>query len=442
VAFSERRFADALSLFTRSVRIVEAQRRQITSTDARALLLALHSTPHAGLLRTYVALNDFPAAFATLERSRARSLVDLLAERRLDFRADAPIELLTQQEELDQKRSVAYIALTEGFTKLTEARRAISKLDPTKERNRITIIEASRQTQEKRLRELREDLVTIAVQQRDLDTQIRRASPKLAALQYPEPLDLHAAQTALDSGTLLLTYVVDEEATYLFAVTKSDFQLFALPVGRARLVEQVRLFRAVVAKERLGNAAEPGQQLYDTIVRPAQALVNRAQRVLICPEGPLQALPFAALVSRPDPQLRYFIDDRPLHMISSMTVYAETRKRAAERQRATRGSTRAVTLLAFGDPLYTKAQAAAGTGGTSEAENKTVTPRGNEAASPQQRGINLAPLPRTRDEVQTIVGLFGNSARAKLGSEATETAAKRESKDVGILHFASHGWID
>src|SRR5262249_12310026 len=86
----------------------------------------------------------------------------------------------------------------------------------------------------------------------------------------------------------------------------------------------------------------------------------------------------------------------------------------------------------------TKAQAAAG---KSDAI-KTAMPGRADDASLQRRGINLSPLPRTREEVETIVGLFGPSARARLGREATETAAKSEANAAGILHFASHGWID
>src|SRR5205807_8158992 len=66
------------------------------------------SRPYLGLLRADLALNDKAAALATAERNRARSLVDLLAERRLDFRAGAPEELLHRQDELDRKRAAAY----------------------------------------------------------------------------------------------------------------------------------------------------------------------------------------------------------------------------------------------------------------------------------------------------------------------------------------------
>ena len=425
LAFGDRRFTEALTLFTQSVQIVEAQRRQITSNDARALLLALHSTPYAGHLRTHVAHGGLPAAFATIERSRARSLVDLLAERRLDLRSDAPAELLAEQEELDGRRSATHENMTDTATQLTGARVAINEADTGSEQRRVANLEVSRLT--KRLDELSKDLATLAAQQRSLDARIRRTSPRLAALQYPEPLDLRGAQAALDPGTLLLTYVIDDAKTYLFAVTKIDFKLFTVPIGRAGLADQVRAFRALVSKERLGDPAEPGQRLYNALVRPAQAMVDRAERVLICPEGPLQVLPFAALVSRAAPQVRYFIDDRPLHTISSMTVYAETRKRALEARRATPVGPPAVSLLAFGDPVYTKAQAG---------------PAAGKSETESTRGFNLSPLPRTREEVQAIVGLFGTSARARLGREATETSAKSEASEAAILHFASHGWID
>ncbi len=112
----------ARSLFARAVNIVEDQRSKTPSTEARALLLARYATPFTGLLRAHLELNDLPAAFATSERARARSLVEMLAERRLDLRSDAPAELIKQQDELDQKRSAAYSALAR-----LDARKEVSR---------------------------------------------------------------------------------------------------------------------------------------------------------------------------------------------------------------------------------------------------------------------------------------------------------------------------
>src|SRR6185295_3198759 len=91
--------------------------------------------------------------------------------------------------------------------------------------------------------------------------------------------------------------------------------------------------------------------LYTTLISPARELVDQAKRILICPDGPLHTLPFAALVSRGKPQPRYFIEEKPLHMIVSMTVYAETRKQA--RPNGEQG----LRLLAIGDAVYTQEQA-------------------------------------------------------------------------------------
>ncbi len=441
-------FVEARSLFSRAVTIVEAQRRQISSTEARALLLARHTEPLVGLLRSDLALNDGPAAFATLERARARSMVELLAERRLDWRADAPADLLTEQDDLDKQRSAASTALNSALTELTTTRGSLSKVDSDNERDRMSALKASIQTVEERIETLREDLARHAARQRELEARIWRSSPRLAALKYPEPLDLEGAQAALDAGTLLLAYLVDDEKTYLFAATKTDLNLFTLPVGRTVLRQRVNVFRELVAKQRLGNFSEAGQQLYDTLIRPAQDWMDRAQRVLICPDGPLQVLPFAALVSQPEPKLRYLIEDKPMHTVASMTVYAETRKWATDRlkQLTNRNAPQDWKVLAFGDPVYTKEQAAAiarAPALTASAEQADQTQSSDaEASYLRRRGLSLAPLPRTRDEVEAIVELFGKSATARLGLDATETSAKLEAKDADIIHLASHGWMD
>src|SRR6185436_13197324 len=169
--------------------------------------------------------NDLSAAFATVERSRARSLAELLSERRIGIRKEASLELQKQQESLDEKRS-------DAFAKL-------AKLDPKKDGS---------QTEQ-----LREQLATYFFQQRELEEQTRRDCPKCLALQYQQPLDLKGTQAVLDPGTLLLTYYVDYVNTYLFAITKTGIKSFTLPIGEDALNSQVLRFRNKVAVRRIGQ---------------------------------------------------------------------------------------------------------------------------------------------------------------------------------------------
>ncbi|HKX26063.1 MAG TPA: tetratricopeptide repeat protein [Blastocatellia bacterium] len=418
LAFNARRLSDARASFDRAVAIVESQRRAIFSNQARGLLLAQYQESFSGLLRTYLALDDRASAFATFERARARSLTDLFAERKVDLQTDAPADLLGQQQQLDQDRSAAYAVLT--------------KLNPRKDGGRID--------------QLRTSLAGYDVRQRELEAQFRRASPRFASLQYPEPLDLPAAQATLDEGTLLLAYYVDENETYLFAVTRTGVKVSTLPLGEAELTKRVNAFRETVSQKRLGNplreVQRQGSQLYDDLIRPGQELVNQATRILICPDGPLHILPFAALVSRTGPKLRYFVEDRPIHTIASMTVYAEAQKSLVNGGPQTKPA-----VLAFGDAIYTRAQASVAADQRKpeaqrrEGQEETVSPDPLMAGL-RQRGWNFGPLPGTRREVEAIAGLYGSAATIRLGQAATKLAAQRESPNYPILHFAVHGWLD
>lgn len=423
IAIRERRFAEALGLFKQAVTIVEAQRSQISSPETRALLVARSTQPYAGLLSTQLALNDPPSAFATLERVRARSLTELLGERQLNMRVEVPPELKRRQDDLDRNRS--------------DASAQLAKLDPKKDADRIAL--------------LQKELATYFVQQRELDEQFRRASPEYAALRYQQPLDLRASQAALDPGTLLLAYYVDYENTYLFAVTKTDIKVFTLPIKDEALNGQVLAFRNKVSVKRLGlndpaslkEVGEDGKRLYDLLVRPAQEFIGRAGRILISPDGPLHALPFAALTSQVEPVSRYFIEDKPLHVIASMTVYAKTRSSTAGSKRQQK------KLLAFGDPAYVRRHAEAAMGQESPqvtaeraGEQNAKAERDAEADYLRGQGLNPVPLPWARKEVEGLGRLFGDSATVRVGRDATETAARQESKDYSILHFAVHGWLD
>ncbi len=381
LALMESRFPAALESFTRAIAILESQRRAVQSTEARSLLIAQHGGKYSRLLRAQIALKDLPAALATLERSRARSLTELIRERALDLRVDAPAELLAQQQELDRDRAIGYATL--------------ARLDPNKDEDQRGA--------------LRQTIELCGVRQRQLDTEIRKGSPRFATLQYPQPLDLRGVQAALDAGTLLLTYMVDDDETHLFAVTRRELHHFALEVKGAELRDQVKAFREALAARAVARGRD--RKLYDLLVRPAQPLVDKAERVLICPDGPLHQLPFAALIA--DAKGTYFGERKPLHTIVSMTVYAETRKSQVSNQKSK------MTVLAFGDPVYAAKDAPA-----------------------DARGLKLEPLPGTRAEVEAVAKLFGNAATVRLGKDASESNARRELVQANYVHVACHGVLD
>lgn len=450
----QQRYSEALPLLQEAVRILENQRSQIASPHARSLLLAQHLNKYLGLLRSHLALDQFPEAFATVERCRARSLLEMLTERALHFDQDAPIELQAQQQTLTHQRRRVYDQLGEL---------------------------AAIPEHQSEVEQLRQQLRDLEQQQQRLTERIRLASPRYADLQYPQPLDLASAQASLDPGTLALVYQADAEQTYLFALTSDQFQQCTLPLGRDALAVKVQSFREVLDIHALENtldeAQEQAKELYGLLLAPVQSLLETTTRLLLCPDGALHTLPWTALICEREGKLQYLGAERPIHTTLSLTIYAQTiQDRSAPVQvtehqtsRSPAGAAKQPSgpaprltsirerlyqtgrrLLALGDPLYPLASsphvvlAAARSVAAPIREPETVeaVPPPPEPMALRGRGMHLQPLPFTRQEVEEIGQLFGAQATLYLGEQATKTAALAACREAVILHFACHGWLD
>jgi CHAT domain-containing protein len=397
----------AVEALCAAVDALDAQRTRLGGTDeARSAFGLRYDEYHHDCMAALIG-QDRPAdAYHVLERSRARSLLQILAERDLTFSGTLPPEMARESR------------LTDAEYDRVQA--AIAKLDPAQDHTQIETLLV-------RLRELRQ-------KQEEIATRARETSPRFASLQYPQPFDLAAARNALDPGTALLAYSVGKETTVLFvvlpsALPDSGLSVIPLDVGEKALREKVAAFRnAILPRARTSRKTLTalGAELYDLLVRPAEAQIGTGARLLVSPDGPLHSLPFGALVRRAARESnvapQYLIEWRPIHLVASATLYAEIKR--------SRGETPAASgLVAFGDPRYPRLAKAEGI------ENP-------EVRSVVERGLELTPLPLTRDEVEGITRLFPGTSRTYLGAEATEERAKSLGRDVRYIHFACHGFLD
>jgi CHAT domain-containing protein len=201
--------------------------------------------------------------------------------------------------------------------------------------------------------------------------------------------------------------------------------VFKLPVTENTLRRKVDEFRKMIDR-RDGTTRQAltarARELYDLLIRPAEALLGENQRILIVPDGPLHVLPFAALMRSEN---EYLIEWKPIHTAVSVTVYAGLKKMRRELRSA------AVDVAAFGDPRY-------------PTDDRTKQPRIDDAElrSAVERGLTFARLPFTREEVESITALYPNHSEKYLGAEATESHAKSLGTKVRYIHFATHAVLD
>jgi CHAT domain-containing protein/uncharacterized protein HemY len=405
---------------------------------------------------------DFSAqALQASERARARSLLEMLAEARADIRQGVDVKLVSRERELQdlingKADALLQFKLRKGAQPQTEAL----------------------------AREL--DELTRALQQ--LQSEIRRQSPRYATLTQPQPLSLKEIQTqVLDPDTLLLEYALGEERSYLWAVTPTSMRSYVLP-KRAEIeaaaervyellttrnqakrglskVKTTPAQRAAFADAQYWQAA---QKLSRMILQPVASQLGH-KRLLIVAEGALQFVPFSALpepvASRQAATRRAAVTSnrQPLivnHEIISLpsaSTLAVLRDEIKDRPIAPK------SLAIFADPVFSAQDERLHKAGALAAKSavKEASPEASPESSDVARALILKKVTTqasaadagefgikrlrfTRNEAERIA----STGRSEDSTVTLDFAAKRaalfnpELSQYRIVHIATHGLLD
>jgi CHAT domain-containing protein len=243
---------------------------------------------------------------------------------------------------------------------------------------------------------------------------VRVTNPEYASVRYPQPYTPEQAQRlARERGMAILEFALGERRSHLWVITGSSVRMMRLP-PRAQIESAVGAFRARLARPSSDDAGAASQQLYRMLLGGAEPLLAGVQKILIAPDGILYYLPFEALSPQPG---RFLVEDFTIGYAPSVSVFASLRPA---------GTARPYDLLAYGDPVFSQAEAV---------QMQSVY---------RSAGISLSRLPNTKTEVEQIGSLFPPAReKLRLGPEATEASVKAERLGAyRLLHFATHAVID
>ncbi len=390
-----------------ALRLIEGARTHITSPDLRSTWLANMRAIHEAFVDTLMDLHrrDPRAgwdakAFEASESSRARSLLDLLAESRAEIRAGVDPELLARERSLRERLG----ARLEAQVRLLGGPNA-SQAD-----------------------EVRRDVQLLSVEYEDVRGRLRAASPQYAALTQPEPMALDRVRSeVLDADTLLLEYGLGPERSYLWVVGRERFDVHELP-GQAAIEAQVRRARAAI--DRRDGARTALAELARLLLGPARGALA-GQRLLVVADGPLHHVPFGAL---PDRKGRPLVATHEVVNAPSASVVALLRKTAAARPLAPR------TIAVLADPVFDRADSRVDASAPAAATGDRTLERATRDFGFE--GGRLPRLPFTRREARSILALAPGS-RLALDFEASRaTVVDPELKEYRYLHFATHGLLN
>jgi CHAT domain-containing protein/Tfp pilus assembly protein PilF len=342
-------------------------------------------------------------ALEASERMRARGLLDLLAEGRIDLSDGLSRDVRDKEHQIEDELS------------------------------RLQEQLVAERGDAGRRQALRAQLQSLHDRQERLDWEIRRSNPRYAEVRYPVPLKADEIRQQLpDASTALLEYALGQQGSTLFVVTREKISSYPLPPA-GEISRQVRVLRRTLEKESLLSWPEyldAAFRLYQMLLAPAKADLAGKASLLIAPDRDLYYVPFEALLtgrprSRNAWELPYLVKDYSVSYIPSANVLAGLRK---PRPATAAGGMLLVAFAPFAGPEKISADHGPGAG-RSEA-------KGLDPAFPL--------LPASRREVVGITSLYAGSSLELLDAQATEESVKHNPAVAAArrLHFATHAQLD
>lgn len=356
--------------------------------------------------REYVDLlidqEKFTAAFDKADQAKARTLVNFIGARKAK-----PASVDSEQDALLRAKS-RYIA---------DLR--LQLLASTRPREQANL--------QRQIEQAEFDLEEIRLQ-----GEMKRAKERLV---WTQPAAAAQLQEQLSqAGMTLAAFSLGEKRSFVWLFTRGNLHCETLPPQK-EIENAVKQYLDLLAtppsqfsiERDLARLKERSEKLYSILFGHLSAKIEPGERLIIVPDGLLHYLPFESLIHNG----HYLIED---HEIS----YSPSAGMLVQQNRSSDAATDRLELLAFADPIF---------GGDSYASALRRNKRETVDVARRARdstGFQLPRLPRTRDEAESVVGLFPpGRTRLYLGKDSTEDALKKELlRRYRRLHFATHSLVD
>jgi len=266
--------------------------------------------------------------------------------------------------------------------------------------------------------------------------------------QYPEyyrlkhagrSLDIPSLQKSLPENGAILSYFRADQKLYSFILTHSDLSVVEQNLT-GTLEKDVKDFLGSITKLSDHSAfVHRSLNLFEKIWKPLESHLTGIEKIHIIPDGILAYMPFEALLQsepeqgvNPPSANHYVLSKYQISYHYSATLFAESRnKNRGEAAKYMFGGYAPVFQNKGGDYV---------TGGTSLLDDIGIF-----LTEATRSGGRMVPLVHSEKEVREIVSTFNSNDRASIGllhNKATEEHFKETASQYGIIHLATHSFVN
>lgn len=429
-----------------SLQIMEHVRSSLGGhSEDKVSYLESHLDSYHEYLHLLLRRHDLAGAFALAQKTKGRSLLDLMSSGRVDLTASLSEGEQKQEQALRRKAdALSEQMMAEGVNNEPGAR--------------------------KRFADLKSQLVRAESDLQVWTDAAYARHPDLARKSVAKTITLADAAKFLPSDTALMEYVVihrevshgkmrDEIAVFVVttAAGRPRITEFTVPIQRNALIADIDSLRAACADPRK-SYANSARSVYRLLIAPAARPLAGKKHLVLCPDGPLWDVPFATLENLQGTPLlaRYDLS----YGYSATGVQAALLAHNARTRVKPERTLLVVANPAFGDntrfgdspdipgqrPIEAPSRPLEAPSRPIEAPSRPLdepsrTPGALFADMFLLRGGGLHALPGTQREADALRQDFPD-AMVYTGAQAQEATVKKEAGKYRYLHFATHGFFN
>lgn len=287
---------EGISYYARAVGVIEQQRATISTEANKIGFVGDKQAVYGRLIAALVGQGRAAEAFDYVERSKSRTLVDMLASKK-DFATRDPARIKLALAQFDAADLNAHV---EGGGIRSEEKAAGT-------RN----LQAARQA-------------------------LQSAAPELSTLVTVSSVPPAELDSLVGADETLIEYYYQGKDLYVFILERE--RLLAVRLDATELAAEVQGLREALGKTESSAWQEDARHLYQRLWKPIEKLIAKRNAIVVA-HGALHYLPFAALQ---DNEGKFLIDQYSLRFLPSASVLKYLRPVMAQKKDA--------RLLALGNP--------------------------------------------------------------------------------------------
>jgi CHAT domain-containing protein len=266
----------ALQLYLKSVDALERDRRSLRDESSRGTFAADRVTFYYAAVQQLLDHRRFADAFEMMERSRSRTLSDLIASRRLGLARP-------QEQRLFADSALLRSQIADAQSRLFEL---ASEADATKNASRLIALNAQ--------------IRTLEDQYRQVASRIAVEAPRLQSLVDTKPASLKTLQDAMRAERFeLIQYLVQDTGVIVWHIGPDSITVRNVFLPRAHVVSKVASLQKSLSDKNAKFDEATARELFLYLIQPVLGQIH-SERLVIVPHEDLNYVPFQAFQNPAD----------------------------------------------------------------------------------------------------------------------------------------------